>query len=314
MLPPEVHLRCATGACLCGRSAPTLAHLAWACPATQAKRLQVGVRAPANRAEERLLSPVQMPRPRPPAPLDLDATRRQLRLLAETHRSVSPDLVLATDGGGADGNVSWAVYIPDVGGISDVGDLEDTTAFVGEVLALKFRIAAVREVWGSGRLVGRSLTLTIDCLIAMTTVSHAPGLLSRGRLLQSAGATTRWAPIPNHGKTRSRWRPLHGFSESNLRNWNDLAERLASAKLEVSGDAPDAQWMRHRRNLALWQAWRWTLRSSSKGDSEAFLVARGESSRWLGIFAAERQAARRAAANCSATLPPPPPRISAAWT
>ena len=102
--------------CLCGRADPSGPHLLWTCPQTADLRRHLGLRAPCNAAEERLMLPVAPPR-HPMATISnaqLDDRLTQLLHTALTQ----PMPLVATDGAASAGLAAWAVAIERQGAIA----------------------------------------------------------------------------------------------------------------------------------------------------------------------------------------------------
>ena len=80
--------------CLCGLKGPSRPHLIWSCAATAAER--IGVSAPSNRVEARMLARVVPEVPPPPVVGGYDNFIQELAAVF-THR-LNGHLLLATDG------------------------------------------------------------------------------------------------------------------------------------------------------------------------------------------------------------------------
>ena len=131
-----------TPPCLCGKPAPSMAHLLWVCPATQQNQPDAPAppRPPRNTCEERLIAstapkPITPLHPSghiPTPPARLHQLIRKAFTASQTHHQ---PLTVATDGGAKHGCAAWAIATP-TDTIAAPLHGEDTLPFMAELTAI----------------------------------------------------------------------------------------------------------------------------------------------------------------------------------
>jgi hypothetical protein len=216
--------------CLCGKELPSTAHLVWTCEATADLRIQMDVRAPAHRAEERLLVSGTGPPPvmhvatehlvAPPDPALVRMLRKEAGHDDSKHALVDTKnldpvpkgkiLILATDGSSEHNVATWAVSSTrSVVSAQVKGD--DGSPFKAELeglrqLAVCLAEAKIRntEIW-----VFVDCTAAIDIMQARSPPLYMWALWSSFR--NSMGALAHFKSqmhlvwVPSHGKQRTGW-------------------------------------------------------------------------------------------------------------
>jgi hypothetical protein len=234
--------------CTCGAPAPSASHLLWSCPALPS----IPVRAPRDRAEDRLWTPTVSPEPvqlHLPELIDLPLQQ----LLAITADS---DGVFATDGGAAAGYSSWAVATFVQGHLVAVaGQIPslDSSPFTAECTALQTLLRAARM---TSR---RSFHVLVDNQALVAAASGSARLHYRWSLDYDcswarieAGVSFTW--IPAHGRRPTWTSPISFMSAADARKLNEAADAACSRVLFLCQhrDLPRQLWQRECAEASRW--------------------------------------------------------------
>ena len=254
--------------CLCGLKCPSRPHLLWSCPATLVERNRIGVTAPVNRCEGRLLARVVPEFPLPPLVVDYDGYIDQLAALFQQRLTSSEHLIVATDGSVVDGVAAWAVVVDDA--VCSLGvDAEDQTPHRAEVEALYAVYFALSRCSAHG-----TVDILSDCQAAMS-VSNGLGetkvlakrFLDLKQTMQHRIAVTSWW-VPSHGKPAPSGWTAPPCGEAVARALNARADRVARRQASFIANGSLRQQCSQDRAVAF--AW----------ERRALQLLRSVSDRW----------------------------------
>jgi len=221
--------------CLCGAPYPSRPHLVWNCEAFAPLRNQVP--APVNLVEERLLAKVVFEQPKAPAVGPWNAVVDNFFTSVCNHVPSLDTMFVATDGSEQNGIAAWSAFWPQFNlSLARGVEAEDQSAFRAEVDVIISVLELLRYL-AARRILPRSGTVLIisDCRSAIDVATSCGGQCPRLSLqyteiirhLRSLGMYVEFAWIPSRGKHSPLFQPSPLCAESDMRLWNDTADRQA---------------------------------------------------------------------------------------
>jgi hypothetical protein len=258
--------------CLCGKSFPSRPHVTWACPDTA--DLRRGLRAPVDRAEERLFATHIAEIPPAPPPLDVDEFMDDLVAAVRNAFQKTSRVYFATDGAAKHKVATYAVVVADPAYTCaiGVGD-EDQSPYKAELMALDSLARALNTAAQQG-CVGQAV-VAVDCSAAIAAVRKGGGALpllaaSAREACNGAAAlglqmTIVWTPA--HGR-RLGWSPEDDDKDAGFyRDLNDRADCAAGACLQ------------RRRSGSLRERWHQEAAAALQWECSAVRVAAAAAAR-----------------------------------
>ena len=270
--------------CMCGLKRPSRAHLTWSCEATQ--HLRHGVRAPTNRAEERLFT--THIKEFPPAPQASGVASFQQSVSQALDNALSDadgnPVILATDGSSKHSVSAFACVIqayPAPARIAAAHGAEDQTSFQAECFALHAVATAVSCVASRGRR--GQIMILCDCRAAIQHAVAVPESLALPLLAASLQSSLSHASqqglycelhwVPSHGKMSS-WKAPPGLDDVVCRELNAIADREAGILMERRRlESARSQWFRSVEDARQWATTAIRISAEASEQYRRFLSA-----------------------------------------
>ena len=223
--------------CLCGKSYPSQAHLAWVC--SSMSDIRGNIRMPSNRAEERLqaVAVPELPPATPGIAQDelVEEVAASLRQALEHH----PEVMIAADGSSKEDIGGFGVVVHSSEYVHSSGDgSEDQDPFRQELLAIGLVFKALASL-GLSQVRG-SVCILSDCKAAMQSAFSGrsdalPGLAysvwADLCIAEAQGFSVKSVWVPAHGRHLT-WKPPEGYDADHLRELNHHADMAAKAAME----------------------------------------------------------------------------------
>ena len=259
--------------CLCGKLEPSMPHLVWACTATQDLRQRCGIKAPANRAEERLLCRLLPPPPAPAvptaeAPGAPAAILRWITQATAAQNHTERTFLFATDGGAQDDVSAYGIAAPGSLPIGEATQGEDATSYVAELHAILqllrgLLVALILRTAGEA-VQQRPIVVFVDCQAAIDMLGAALPptdcytwyfrVQEARTALQRGGFPCELAWVPAHDRVTPSWRPHPCAPEERQRSLNRMADAAATKALKPQLASHRARWWTKQRAAVAWSS------------------------------------------------------------
>ena len=221
--------------CMCGKEWPSRPHLIFQCEATAGIRTDAGVRAPTNRAQERLLAATVEFLPLPPrANADDNSTQVLVRAFASAMSQDASCVCCATDGSSKEDVAAWAAVVEGSQPIAAGFEYEDQSPFVAEVFGILHLLEAAAISMRSTRRTRVLLLCDCQAAIRVCKRSYSGCYQTLARRIWAAldalshreiDVILHW--VPAHDRIVPGWRPPENITEARARALNDAVDVAA---------------------------------------------------------------------------------------